>query len=76
MLPFLRPQAAQQAHVTTTIKPEGGMSQDEPKDQALETCCESMLRAISAKDSKALAQAFRDAFTVVESEEQPEEDNE
>lgn len=51
-------------------KPDGG-SKQEPEgqeDHALEACAEAAIRAITAKDASALAKAFRDAFTILESE--------
>ena len=57
-------------------KPDGG-SEQEPEgqeDQGLEACAEAAIRAITAKDPAALAKAWRDAFTILES--QPHEEYE
>lgn len=55
-------------------KPDGGGDQapEGQEDQGLESCAEAAIRAIAAKDAAGLAKAFRDAFSILESEDHSE----
>ncbi len=70
-LPFLKPKAVAGV-IVSKRKPDGIQSPVEEQDgddaAALESCAEDMIRAINAKDSKALASAIRSAFECLESE--------
>jgi hypothetical protein len=50
--------------------PDGNLERkpDEEGDPALEACAEDLLRAMNTKDIKAIADALRAAFDVMESE--------
>lgn len=68
-LPFLKPKAVA-GLIISHRKPDGGKVESHSEgeeNQGLESCMEDLIRAIQAKDSKAAAQAFKDAFEVCES---------
>lgn len=67
LLPFLKKKETNSGGGTMIIerKPDGEPSQS---DDALEACAQDIIRAISSKDYKHLAQALRAVFQVLESE--------
>lgn len=68
MLPFQKPRRAV-GLIINKRKPDGDIQPDGMQDEnaGLMACAEDMLRAISAKDSKALADAMHAAFQCMES---------
>jgi hypothetical protein len=73
-LPFLKPQRRDAAVMIAERKPDGNIKEnaDADGDQGLQAAAADMLRAIAAKDDKGLAEAFRAAFEILES--QPHEE--
>jgi len=71
LLPFQKPKHAVGV-IIKKRKPDGDLPQDaesqDSDDEALVACAEDILRAISAKDSKALAAAMHAAFQIMELE--------
>lgn len=70
MLPFMKNKQGSTGLIVKMRSPDGPI-ENEPEDNdsaALEACAEDILRAISAKDSKQLAQALQSAFEVLESQ--------
>lgn len=76
MLPFLK-QKQVSGLIISHRKADGQGVQEshseDNKDEGLETCGEELIRAITAKDAKAVAAAFRSAWQILESEEEPED---
>lgn len=74
-LPFLKPK--QMAGVIISHrKPDGGKMEqpnESEGDHAMEAAADDIMRAISSKDSKHLAHALRNAFSILQSE--PEADS-
>ena len=75
-LPFMKPKHMVGV-IMSTRKADGGKVEtgnDGEEGQGLMACAEDLVRAIHAKDSKAVAQAFRAAFEILELE--PHAENE
>ena len=74
MLPFMKPKA--QAGILTTYRKSDSEEPQAPTDQELysetEGIAEDIMRAINMKDAKALAEAMKDMFDVLDS--QPHEE--
>ena len=65
MLPFLQPKRITSVLVAKQ-KPEGNveLGADEPELDSLEMAAEELIRAVAAKDAKAVATALQAAFEV------------
>ncbi len=67
MLPFLKPKP-QTGIIVETRKSDGGSKPDESEENhGLTACAEDLIRAVHAKDAKAVASALQAAFEVCES---------
>lgn len=80
MLPWMKDQKKNVAGVImATRKPDGGFRDESTPETSfsdsdgLQACAEDIIKAIEAKDAKALATALQDAFDVMES--QPHDEN-
>lgn len=67
MLPFLRPKSAAGV-IIQKRKPDGSQEVEDAPGSAIEACAEDLIRAVHAKDSKAVAAALCAAFEVFESQ--------
>lgn len=74
-LPFLKPKSAA-GLIISHRKPDGGTEQmhDGEDDNGLHAAAEDMIRAFHSKDAKALAEAVRAAFQILDAE--PHEEGE
>lgn len=78
MLPFLKPKPVA-GLIVEHRKPDGSTPESHSEDNAdhgLMACAEDLIRATHAKDAKGVADAFRAAFQILDSEdsEAPESD--
>lgn len=74
-LPFLKKQNVA-GLIISHRKPDGGKEEEKTEgqeDHGLMSCSDEILRAISNKDSSALASALRSAFQILDSEPHNEE---
>ncbi len=76
-LPFLKPR-----NLVTVLmakrKPEGGVeSTDEPDSsyEGLMAASEQLIKAIDAKDAKAVCEALKDAFTLLDNDDEEESES-
>lgn len=70
MLPFMKPKA-QAGIMTTYRKPDSDESAQAPETEQYDEThgiAEDILRAVSTKDAKALAEALKDMFEVLDAE--------
>lgn len=77
MLPFLKPKTVA-GLIVAKRKPDGGKMEqysEGNEDMGLESAAEQIIQAINAKDSKSLASAIRAAFTIIDSEDSPNDDS-
>jgi hypothetical protein len=70
LLPFLKPKDKSVAGLiikqrTPDEKPE---SEQDDSSASIDACAEELIRAVHARDTKAVANAMKDAFTILESE--------
>lgn len=78
MLPWMKDNKKSVAGlIMAKRKPDGGFedmdpSEDSKENYGLTACAEDILKAIEAKDAKALAKGLQDAFDVLESQPQEE----
>lgn len=75
-LPFLKPRNKSFGLIVQERAPDGSHENkpDDHKDQALITCGEDLIRAVNAKDAQSVADVFRAAFDILDSE--PHEEGE
>ncbi len=69
MLPFLKPKTVA-GLIIAKRKPDGGSQEQHSEgneDQGLDACSEALIRAIHAKDAKAVSAALRDAQEMLSS---------
>lgn len=67
MLPFLKKKS--QVGVIVTTRPSDESKQDESHESdPIEYCAEDLMNAVHNKDKKAVAEAIRSAFDILESE--------
>jgi hypothetical protein len=70
MLPFLKPKT-QTGLIISQRKPDGETEEkgmEDQEDMGLMSAAEDLIRAVHAKDAKAVASALRAAFEIVDSE--------
>jgi hypothetical protein len=72
MLPFLKKKEAPVAGIviktrTPDEKPAEEMSEVDDQMMAVESCAQELIRAVHARDAKAVAMALIDAFDILES---------
>ena len=70
MLPFLKPKTVA-GLIISKRKPDGGSEESHSEgneNDSIEASAEALIRAVHAKDAKAVASAMRDAFQILESE--------
>lgn len=69
MLPFLKHKQAQSAGliVKTRAPDEKPEENQEDPSAAIEACSQALINAVHAKDAKAVSEALKDAFDILES---------
>lgn len=80
LLPFLKDKQKQVAGLIIKNRKPDEKPQDqqqEPDDSAaaIESCADALINAIHSKDVQAAAQALKDAFDILESEEDEQEES-
>ena len=77
MLPFLKPR--QQPGLTISMrKPDGGSEELHSageEDSGLDSCSEDLIKAMHAKDTKAVSAALKAAFEILDSQPHDEYDH-
>lgn len=79
MLPFLKPRS--QTGLTISVRKPDGSSQEShtegQEDAGLDSCSEDLIKAVHAKDGKAVTAALKAAYAILDSrsdESEPSED--
>lgn len=70
MLPFLKPKTVA-GLIISTRKPDGSKTEEhseDNEDEGLDACASDLIKAIHAKDIKAVSSALKAAFELVDSE--------
>lgn len=69
MLPFLKNKNAQNfGLIVKTRAPDEKPAEESSEDiDSIEVCAQELVKAIHAKDSKAVAEALKDVFTILDS---------
>lgn len=76
-LPFLKPKSVAGVIISHRKKDGNGIEMSHmegDEDAGLDSCSEALIRALHAKDIKAVSKALREAFQIVDS--QPHEEGE
>lgn len=66
MLPFMKPKN-HVGVIVSTRKPDGSKEEKPEGNHALEACAAELIRAVHAKDEKAVAEALQNSFEILES---------
>lgn len=69
MLPFLKPKNQSVAGLIIKNRaPDEKQEEQDDSSASIHSCAEAIMQAINSKDIKGLAEALRDAFTILDAE--------
>ena len=70
-LPWLKQDKKVAGLIVEMRKPDGGLeetAQEDSEDTGIESCAQDLIKAVEGKDAKAVAQALKSAFEILDSQ--------